>query len=197
MTDSGTKCAWVIQGSQAVQIHEHNNRRCLYVPRVPGSVKNPHNNNNMSWFSSYLLNHKQRVNFNNVISDDEIIINGVPWGSNLGPLMFLLYINDLPLYTYQINTDMYDDDTTMYEIGISSSEIERNLQIALNNFSEWCKTNGMVINTSKTKLMLITTHLRRATLEFDRLFLTLNDITKTSLFKYIENFTTQKREIFS
>ena len=46
MTDSGTKCAWVIHESKAVQIHVHNNRRCLYVPRVPGSVKNPHNNNN-------------------------------------------------------------------------------------------------------------------------------------------------------
>ena len=46
VTDSGTKCAWVIHESKAVQIHAHNNRRCLYVPRVPGSVKNPHNNNN-------------------------------------------------------------------------------------------------------------------------------------------------------
>ena len=47
VTDSGTKCAWVILESKAVQIHvHHSNRRCLYVPRVPGSVKNPHNNNN-------------------------------------------------------------------------------------------------------------------------------------------------------
>ena len=46
MTDSGTRCAWVIHESKAVQIHvHHSNRRCLYVPRVPGSVKNPHNNN--------------------------------------------------------------------------------------------------------------------------------------------------------
>ena len=46
MTDSSTKCAWVIHESKAVQIHvHHSNRGCLYVPRVPGSVKNPHNNN--------------------------------------------------------------------------------------------------------------------------------------------------------
>ena len=43
VTDNGTKCAWVIHESKAVQIHS--NRRCLYVPRVPGSVKNTHNNN--------------------------------------------------------------------------------------------------------------------------------------------------------
>ena len=40
VTDSGTMCAWVIHESKAVQIHVHNNRRCLYVPRVPSSVKN-------------------------------------------------------------------------------------------------------------------------------------------------------------
>ena len=45
MTDSGTKCAWLIHESKAVQIHVNNNRRCLYVPRMPGSGKNPHNNN--------------------------------------------------------------------------------------------------------------------------------------------------------
>ena len=45
VTDSGTKCAWVIHESKAVQIHVyHSNRRCLYVSRVPGSVKIPHNN---------------------------------------------------------------------------------------------------------------------------------------------------------
>ena len=40
LTDSGTKCAWVIHESKGVRIHVHNNRRCLHVPRVPGSVKN-------------------------------------------------------------------------------------------------------------------------------------------------------------
>ena len=45
VTDSSTKCARVIHESNAVQIHlHHSNRRCLYVPRVPGSIKNPHNN---------------------------------------------------------------------------------------------------------------------------------------------------------
>ena len=47
VTDSGTKFAWVIHESKTVQIHvNHSNRHCLYVPRVSGSVKNPHNNNN-------------------------------------------------------------------------------------------------------------------------------------------------------
>ena len=129
----------------------------------------------MAWFSSYLLNRKQRVSISNVLSDDEIVINGVPQGSIMGPLMFLLFINDLPLYTAPINTDLYAEDTTLYETGISRLAIESNLQIALNNLSEWCKLNGMAINTSKTKLMLITTHQKRAVLDSDQLFLALNN----------------------
>ena len=50
VTDSGIKCARVIQESKAVQIHVYNKRRCLYAPRVPGSVKNPRNN---IWASLY------------------------------------------------------------------------------------------------------------------------------------------------
>ena len=53
VTDSGTKCAWVIHESKAVQIHVHNNRRCLYVPRVPGSVKIRATHNN-HWKPSFI-----------------------------------------------------------------------------------------------------------------------------------------------
>ena len=49
------------------------------------------------------------------------------------------------------------------------------MQIALNNLSEWCKLNGMAINTSKTKLMLITTHQKRAVLDSDQSVLVLNN----------------------
>ena len=93
----------------------------------------------------------------------------------MGPLMILLFINDLPFYTAPINTELYAEDTTLYETGISRLAIESNLQIALNNFSEWCKLNGMAINTSKTKLLLITTHQKRAVLDSDQILKTLNN----------------------
>ena len=82
-------------------------------------------------------------------------------------LLFLLFINDLPLYTSIVFTDMYADDTTLYYVHTSQETIERNLQIALNELSNWCKNNGMVLNTLKTKVMLITTKQKRNGLNKD------------------------------
>ena len=71
--------------------------------------------------------------------------------------MFLLFNNDLPLYTDNVKTDLYADDTILHEKGKSISNIKNKLQISLNNLQEWCENNGMVLNTAKTKVMLITT----------------------------------------
>ena len=117
------------------------------------------NDTTINWFKSYLTNRTQSVSVNGVISDKQITTCGVPQGSILGPLLFLLFINDLPLYVQESdsNVDMYADDTTIYEINLSKSIVERNLQKALNNVANWCNHNGMVINTAKTKVLLITT----------------------------------------
>lgn len=129
----------------------------------------------LSWFSSYLLNRKQKVSVNNAVSEDAYILDGVPQGSILGPLLFIMFINDLPLYTNSVNTDMYADDTNLYVSGESKSAIERKLQISLNSLSTWCKYNGMLLNTSKTKVMLITTHQKRTSLTSKNLDLHFNN----------------------
>ena len=84
-------------------------------------------------------------------------------------------INDLPLYTDSANTDFYADDTNLYVSGESLEIIERNLQIALDCLAKWCKCKGMLINTTKTKVMLITTHQKRNSLINGQLSLHLND----------------------
>ena len=129
----------------------------------------------LSWFASYLSKRKQKVSLNNIISDDEMITDGVPQGSILGPLLFLMFINDLPLYTDSANTDFYADDTTLYVVFASLEIIERNLQVALDCLAKWCKCNGMLINTAKTKVMLITTHQKRTSLINGQLSLHLNN----------------------
>ena len=138
--------------------------------------------NTLNWFSSYLINRKQRVFVNDTVSEAETILNGVPQGSILGPLLFLLFINDLPLYTGDVQTDLYADDTTLSATGKTQEDIKVKLQLALDRLKKWCKSNGMVINTTKTKVMLITTKQRKSHLENNVFSLTYenDDLSSTS-----------------
>ncbi len=137
----------------------------------------------LEWFKSYLTDRRQKVTINNVLSDVKPVTCGVPQGSILGPLLFLLCINDLPLYTNNVITDLYADDTTLYEVNDSIEDIQIKLQLALNNLDMWCKVNGMLVNTDKTKLMLIATPQKRSRLRCD----TLNLKYKNDTLKAIES----------
>ena len=109
----------------------------------------------VNWFKSYLTNRKQNVSLNGTLSDKQLITCGVPQGSILGPHLFLLFINDLTicLDSTVSNTDMYADDTTIYDVNTSKTVIEQNLQTALNTLNTWCLNNGMVLNTETTKVL--------------------------------------------
>ena len=115
----------------------------------------------LNWFSSYLSDRKQIVSFKNNTSEQKTVKCGVPRGSILGPLLFLMFLNDLPLHI-KVKTDLYADDATVYKISKSKQEIERKLQLAIKDLARWCKQNGMIINTEKTKVMLVTTRQRRS-----------------------------------
>lgn len=87
----------------------------------------------------------------------------------------------MPLYTNNVTTDLYADDTTLYDINSSVDDIQINLQSALNNLHMWCRHNGMLVNTDKTKLMLIATPQKRIRLENDTLNLKYrNDLLKAT-----------------
>ena len=70
-------------------------------------------NNELQWFISYMHNRQQYVEIENTKSTTETITTGVHQGSILGPLLFLIYINDLALASTKFSLIMYDDDTTL------------------------------------------------------------------------------------
>jgi hypothetical protein len=113
------------------------------------------NTSSVTWFKSYLTDRKQTVVVSGQMSDAGLITSGVPQGSVLGPLLFILYINDLPLHvTSQI--DMFADDTTITAYGKTHLEINSFLQQDIINIEDWCSQNSMVLNAQKTKAMYIT-----------------------------------------
>ena len=77
----------------------------------------------LRWFESYLSDRSQNVMFNNASSETRFTSVGVPQGSILGPLLFLIAINDLPSVVRHSNLTMYADDTTLYMCGVDHKEL--------------------------------------------------------------------------
>lgn len=115
--------------------------------------------NVLCFFESYLQDRKQYVFHNGNYSTEGTISYGVPQGSILGPLLFLLYINDLPLHISnpQVQCDLLADDTTLHTSDKDEKVISKTLQKSLDEVLEWCVVNNMIIHPAKTKSMLITT----------------------------------------
>ena len=85
-------------------------------------------NTSLWWFESYLHDQTQRCCINGSLSDTLPITQGVPQGSILGPILFLLYINDLPLAIPDCNVDIYADDTTLWMANSNPLHIQHGLQ---------------------------------------------------------------------
>ena len=109
------------------------------------------------WFDSYLSNRVQQVQISGKLSKSKEIKAGVPQGSVLGPLLFLLYINDLPLYIKYCLLDLFADDGTLHTSNVYLPVVTDFLNADLDNFSDWCDDNDMKQNTSKSKAMFLST----------------------------------------
>jgi hypothetical protein len=92
------------------------------------------------------------------LSELATVISGVPQGSVLGPLLFIIYINDLPLHLKTSEADIFADDTTLTASGLCAQELNHKLQTDLENVSLWCKQNAMLLNAQKTKAMYLTSN---------------------------------------
>ena len=114
-------------------------------------------NTEHKWFSSYLGNRRQCCRVNGIISNFENITCVVPQGSCLGPLLFLLYINDLPCALNCSKVTMYADDTSLAYSAKDVKDITSTMNAELENLKVWLHGNKLSLNLAKTTSMLIGT----------------------------------------
>ena len=106
------------------------------------------------WFSSYLTDRNQYVEIDGVTSNILPLSTGVPQGSILGPLLFLIYTNDIPYCTEYFNFILYADDTTLSSTIQISSLSPRDLNTELAKVFDWLAVNKLSLNVRKTKYVI-------------------------------------------
>lgn len=106
------------------------------------------------FFNSFLHHRSHCVSFQGCQSDFRIVEKGVPQGSSLGPLLFSLFINDLPQACSNTQILLYADDTVLYFTNSSISQIQHTLQSDFNSMQKWFFYNKLLLNKSKSYSMM-------------------------------------------
>ena len=133
----------------------------ILLKKLPHYGLSPHV---VNWFSSYLSKRFQCCTVNGKTSTNLPITCGVPQGSILGPMLFLLYINDIQDALSNQNVYLYADDTVIFSTDTDLRIAHHNVQHELSSLLHWCNQNKLTINTKKTKVMVFGTNnmLKRA-----------------------------------
>ena len=109
----------------------------------------------VAWFKSYLSNRYQRISLNGNLSEPKAVNFGVPQGSNLGPLLFLIFINDLPNCLTSGSARMFADDTNISVHSHNILGLEPQLNQELENIRKWLLSNRLSLNIAKTEFMVM------------------------------------------
>ena len=110
----------------------------------------------LDWFTSYFTNRTQYVKLGNVESSFLQIVCGVPQGSTLGPLLFLLYINDLANSSDVLSFRLFADDANIFYATKTSKDLEAVMNSELQKVINYCSLNKLSVNMKKTNFMIIT-----------------------------------------
>ena len=118
----------------------------------------------LSWFKSYLTNGTQFVSYNGSNSRTLSITTGVPQGSILGPLLFIIYMNDIHDASSKFHAILFADDTNLtstlcsFDVNIdnncNSLQLSTNINKELKNIQIWLEINKLSLNVKKTKFMI-------------------------------------------
>ena len=106
-----------------------------------------------NWFRSYLTNRQQKVVINGFESKSQVMKHGVPQGSVLGPILFLIYINDLHRSIKHCTTYHFADDTNLLNISKDYATLQRRVNYDLFSLHKWLTANKISLNEGKTELI--------------------------------------------
>ena len=106
-------------------------------------------------FSSYLTNRQQYTVMGNTVSSQQAVTCGVPQGSTLGPVLFLIYIKDLPNCSSVLSLRIFADDTNVFASAHDLRSLEQLINTELKKVKLWCDTNKLSINFSKTNFIIV------------------------------------------
>ena len=110
----------------------------------------------LNWLKSYLTNRMQCTEIGDTQSELELIKCGVPQGSVLGPLLFLIYINDIVNSSKLFKFTLFADDTSLYYSCKNTNNLELTINTELSRISDWLSANKLSLNVGKSKLLYYT-----------------------------------------
>ena len=113
------------------------------------------------WFSSYLTSRTQTTEINSYISDKEVVNCGVPQGSVLGPLLFLLYVNNIQHCSRKLKFFLFADDTNVLYSHENLKTLELIVNAELNNLFNWLTSNKLTLNIKKKNLVIFRPHRKK------------------------------------
>jgi len=140
----------------------------------------------LDWFKNYLTDRKQFVEYNNHTSATKLINTGMPQGSILGPLGFIIYVNDIPNSVPDLSFILFADDTSAFTSHKDIDTLNTIMNNGLIKLNTWFQSNKLSLNLKKTNYMLFGTRNKTNQLNNDfKLSLNNTDIDHVNSFKFL------------
>ncbi len=141
----------------------------------------------LDWFTDYLFDRRQYVEYDGCISDVKHVVNGVPQGSILGPLLFIVLVNDMPTVIKRCKILMYADDTVLFYADKDSAAIQDVLIKDADRVASWIRENNLALNLKKgkTEFVLYGSHQKLSRMAKCEITINNTEINEASSYCYL------------